>query len=152
MSPLFKKFGDKYAFTKSFGYACFQTVRTFWLMCFIRSFDCYAGVRTTLNVHLSIVRDFEWTRFWTEGLSKIGLQKTDYIIVGAGLLILFVSCFIKNKLSVKDEKGVGSVRGWLSGKSMPVRFFVYGVLLFGIILFGRYGFGYNSGDFIYTRF
>ncbi|MCL1866006.1 MAG: MBOAT family protein, partial [Oscillospiraceae bacterium] len=79
MSPLFKKFGDKYAFTKSFVYACFQTVRTFWLMCFIRSFDCYAGVRTTLNVHLSIVKDFEWTRFWTEGLSKIGLQKADYI-------------------------------------------------------------------------
>lgn len=87
----------------------------------------------------------------SEGVSKLGLENADYIIVGAGLFILFIACFIKNKLaqsSVPDR----SVREWLSNKPMTVRFTVYGILLFSVIVFGIYGFGYDAKGFIYGDF
>jgi hypothetical protein len=113
-------------------------------MCFIRSFDCYAGVITTVKVHFSIITDFQWGKFTSEGLSNLGLKTADYIVVGIGILILFTASFMKSK--------TGGIREWLSTKSMPVRWTVYGVLFFGIIVFGVYGFGYDSRGFIYTQF
>ncbi|MCL2071126.1 MAG: MBOAT family protein [Oscillospiraceae bacterium] len=152
--PLYRRFNNRFAFTKTAGYACFEVFRTFWLMCFIRSFDCYIGVRTTLSVHLSIITNFGWKKFTTEGLAGLGLTNADYAIVAAGVVALIAVSCIKTKLNkLKDTTDeVIGVRQWLSGKPLPFRFAVYGTLLFGIIIFGVYGFGYNAQQFIYTRF
>ncbi|MCL1789406.1 MAG: MBOAT family protein [Oscillospiraceae bacterium] len=145
LEPLYRRF-NKFAFTKSFPYICFQIFRTFWLMCFIRSYDCYASVRTTALIHLSVLTDFQLGKFLSEGVSELGLKTSDYIVTGGGILVLLVACFIKQKTKRQH------VRDWLSEKPMPLRFLVYGVLLFGVIIFGVYGFGFNARQFMYTQF
>ena len=147
LEPLYKKFNSKFAFTQTRGYACFEIFRTFWMMCFIRSYDCYEGVRTTFFAHISVFSDFRLGKFMADGLSGLGLDKYDYMVVAGGVFVLLISSFIKSKIGESV-----SVREWLSAKPMPLRFTVYGILLFGIIIFGVYGFGYDAGHFIYTRF
>ncbi|MCL1904423.1 MAG: MBOAT family protein [Oscillospiraceae bacterium] len=145
LEPLYLRF-NKFTFTKSFPYTCFRIFRTFWLMCFIRSYDCYAGVRTTVSVHLSIITDFQLGKLLSDGVSELGLNISDYIVVGCGLAVLITACFIKHKTKCEH------VRHWLSEKTMPLRFLVYGALLFGVIIFGVYGFGFDARGFLYTQF
>ncbi|MCL1882035.1 MAG: MBOAT family protein [Oscillospiraceae bacterium] len=147
LEPLYNRFNTKFPnLVASRFYTGFEIFRTFWLMNLIRSFDLYS-VRTTVGLHLSIFTDFSWGQFTTYGVSTLGLQMEDYIVIGAALLVLFISAYIKIKL-LND----GSVREWLALKPMPFRFTVYGVLLFGVIIFGVYGFGYDAQQFIYTQF
>lgn len=157
LEPLYQKW-NRFSFTKTSAYTCFRVFRTFWLMCFIRSYDCYNGVWRTFSVHLSVITDFGAKKFLSQGLSGLGLDIYDYVIVAAGIAVLLISVFIKTKLlkngkdDENNESGEIGIRHWLSGKPMPLRFAVYGILLFSVIVFGVYGFGYNEGSFIYTRF
>jgi D-alanyl-lipoteichoic acid acyltransferase DltB (MBOAT superfamily) len=142
--PLYKRFNGRFPrLVKSKLWLCLDIVRTFWLMNFIRAFDLYP-VQTTVGLQLSVFTDFSWEQFTTYGFSTLGLQTADYIVVISGIFALFVASYIKHKS--------GSVREWLAAKPMPVRFAVYGILLFGTLIFGAYGLGYDANQFIYTQF
>jgi hypothetical protein len=143
-TPLYKRFGGRFPkLTGSRGWACVQILRTFWLMNFIRAFDLYS-VRTTVGLQLSVFTDFRLNKFLSEGVSRLGLAAEYYYVVAAAIGVLFIASYIKYKK--------GSVRLWLAAKPMPIRFAVYGVLLFGTLIFGAYGTGYDANQFIYTRF
>jgi D-alanyl-lipoteichoic acid acyltransferase DltB (MBOAT superfamily) len=143
LEPLYKRFNNRFKFTQTRGYACFEVFRTFWLMCFIRAFDCYATVSETITVQLSVFVNFNWSKFVSEGVSNLGLDTADYIIVAAGIAVLIIASVIKSKSGVRE---------WLESKPLGVRFAVYGVLTFGILIFGVYGYGYDAQQFIYNRF
>jgi D-alanyl-lipoteichoic acid acyltransferase DltB (MBOAT superfamily) len=144
LEPLYKRFGDKFPrLTESRFWLCVRIFRTFWLMNFIRSFDLNS-VQTTLGLQLSVFTDFRLGQFLEKGVSNLGLSAGEYAVVGAAIAVLFIASYIKHKK--------GSVREWLQTKPMPLRFAVYGVLLFGVIIFGVYGIGYDGNAFIYQQF
>jgi D-alanyl-lipoteichoic acid acyltransferase DltB (MBOAT superfamily) len=157
LDPLYKRFGDALPrLTQSRFWMCVRICRTFWLMNFIRAFDLFS-VRTTLGLQLSVFTDFRWREFLTHGITStavdlhgnplfgnLGLTKADYMIVGAAICVLWIASYIRHKK--------GSVREWLAAQPMPLRFAVYGVLLFGVLIFGVYGIGYDATQFIYSQF
>jgi hypothetical protein len=102
------------------------------------------NVRTTLSLQWSVFTDFRWARFMEKGVSELGLAYSDYAVIGAAIGVLFVASYLKHK--------TGGVREWLSAKPMPMRFAVYGAVLFGILIFGAYGFGYDASQFLYSQF
>jgi len=76
-------------------------------------------------------------------LLKLGLSALDYIILGAGILVLIAVSLIQEKK--------GSVRELLWNKPV-LRYVLVIALLTVVLLMGSYGIGYNAGDFIYGNF
>ena len=146
LRPLYERFHNKVTgVNKSKVYGAFQIFRTFWLMNMIRSFDIYEGVRNTFRMMLSIVTDLNIGDFFARGLSPLGLPTEDYIAAGVALLVVFwVSWLGRGEVDFRDT--INKKYSW------PVRYIIYGVILFMVLVFGAFGFGYDPLQFIYFQF
>lgn len=142
-SPLYDKFHARFKLSRFFLFRLFQVVRTFWLMCFLRSLDCYDGVGNTIKAVGTIFTDWNVQELFQGGFLKLGLTTPDYII-----LLLAVGLL----LSVSLMQRSGSVREKLATKPAAIRYCTNFVLFLSIIVFGAYGVGYNAAQFIYSQF
>lgn len=140
LAPAYKRFHNRFTFANTAGYNAFQILRTFWLMCFIRSFDIYASVGATFAAYASVFTRFGAGQFAATGLSTLGLATADYIIAAAGVLAMIIAGAVKARFYT--EKPV----------PMPLRFAGYFFLFFAVLIFGRYGIGYDANQFIYNQF
>ena len=73
----------------------------------------------------------------------LGITQTDYIIVIAGVVIMFIVSIIARRKPARQ---------WIHEKPYIVRFILFVALLFATILFGQYGIGYDASAFIYNQF
>lgn len=143
-SPLYQKFHKKFPkLTASFGYKCFQVLRTFLLMCCLRIFDRYASCRQALQSFVHMFTKFNIHAFTKQEFIDMGLTQTDYIIVIAGVIIMFIVSLIARRQSARE---------WIHQKPYIVRFVLFVALLFATILLGQYGIGYDASAFIYNQF
>jgi hypothetical protein len=76
-------------------------------------------------------------------LLEIGLERSDYYVLLAGVIILIAFSLIQRR---------GSVREKLALEPEFLRYAVYIILFISIITFGAYGIGYDSNQFIYNQF
>ncbi len=143
LTPFYKWFNAKFGFTKAMPYQLFQVFRTFWLMCFIRTFDTYASVKTTFAMFGTLVTDFSLNKLMSEGVSKLGLDYKDYAVVLAGICLIYFISLLQKK---------GSPREMLRARPQVVRHVVFVSLFIVIIVFGIYGIGYEANQFIYNQF
>ena len=67
-----------------------------------------------------------------------------YIIIGIGVIILFV-------VGIIQEKGI-IIREKISKRNIVIRWILYYTILLVIAIFGIYGPGYAATDFIYGQF
>jgi D-alanyl-lipoteichoic acid acyltransferase DltB (MBOAT superfamily) len=137
LSPLYKRFHARFAFSETAAYGAFQIARTFCLMSFIRTFDIYAGVGTTLGACASVFTDFGWKDFAARGVSALGLSVSDYAVVACG-----VCAMIAASLWTRRAAPAG----------MPARVSLCFLLFLVTTVFGCYGVGYDAKQFIYNRF
>lgn len=144
LEPVYERFRKKFPnLVRTWGYQAFQVLRTFLLLCCLRLFDVYAGVRLTIRQFIHM-----FTRFWENPLTlqellDLGLTGADYIIVLFGVLLMFtVSMYGRN----------GSVREKLSRKPYLFRYAVFVLLFFAVLLLGKYGVGFDAQQFIYNQF
>lgn len=142
-TPLYHKFHNRFHVADKFWYRLFQVGRTFWLMSFIRTFDCYRDVSTTFRMYGTIVTKHNYLELFQGGLGNLGLTLADYIV-----LILCVTLILVVSLIQRS----GSVREKLAARPMWLRYTTYFVIFLAILLFGAYGVGYNSSQFIYSQF
>jgi len=142
-APLYEKFHKTCRVGHTFYYRLFQITRTFWLMSFLRTFDCYRNVGTTLKMYGSILTDFNALDVINGGFMGLGLNVSDYIV-----LILSIGTLITVSLIQRS----GSVREKLAAKPVLVRYTLYFILFFSILVFGAYGIGYDTSQFIYSQF
>lgn len=145
LSPFYQKFHVKFphmAQCKTF--VAFTIVRTFWLMCFIRAFDCYASVGITLQMYKSVFFHLSLEQFFSEGLSTLQIQPIRWI---SGIFGVSVMLFIGAITS--EEKNFTTFVG---EKSLIVKVSVVYFFLFSIFLLGAYGMGYDGAQFIYNQF
>lgn len=144
LTPFYEAFNKRFNFTKTKGYQFFMIVRTFVLMCFIRTFDCYNGVSAALKMFYSLFKSFNAAFFLETGLLGLGLDVKDYAVIIAGVAALITASVIKIKGS--------SVKELLWQKPVTVKYFTVFFLFFIILIFGVYGVGYDSRQFIYNQF
>ena len=131
--PLYKRFHARFAVGETAWYKGFAVVRTFLLMGFIRSFDIYGGVGATARAVGSIFTPWRWQSF------SLGGGRADWLAALAGVLLLAAS-------------GRERPRRWFFSLRPAGRLLLCLLLFGGILIFGVYGYGYDAGQFIYTRF
>lgn len=143
LEPLYRRFHQKFNVDGSLLYKVFQIVRTFLLMGFLRIYDCFDGVITTWRMVGSLLTTGNWNILWDGSLMQIGLSMTDYIILAAGILLMFI---------VSMSQRSGSVREKIHAKPYTVRFVIWTALFLAVLLTGAYGIGYDASNFIYNQF
>jgi D-alanyl-lipoteichoic acid acyltransferase DltB (MBOAT superfamily) len=141
--PLYAKFHDRFHVQHTFWYRLFQVGRTFWLMSFLRTFDCYRDVSTTFKMYGTIITKWNIVEFFRGGLMQLGLTMTDYLVLIFSVTLLLIVSLIGRS---------GSVRQKLSSKPMFLRYATYFALFLAILILGAYGVGYDSSQFIYSQF
>ena len=158
--PLYKKFKMRFPKIKgSVIYGIFETVRTFFLMGFLRMLDVYTNVGEYFSKLFGIFSNFIPDGFTFSSFGQLGLKTSDFIIVFAGCALIFAVSLINEILSKKgtslenmlSRTGEGSSsEGRLSASALvPI---AAAVLFAVVIIFGAYGRGFDIQDFIYTRF
>lgn len=118
-----------------------QAVRTFLLMGWIRSLDCYRNVPLTFRLWGTVFTDFNWGELFGGGFGRLGLDAKDWAVIALGILIIFSVSQISRREPLRDRLARHPV---LLCACLSV-----GVVV--ILLFGAYGIGYDAGDFIYMR-
>ncbi len=141
--PLYDRFHARFHVKHTFLYRLFEVVRTFWLMSFLRTFDCYRDVSTTLRMYGTIVTRRNLQELFQGGLLQLGLGLGDYLVSAVAVLILLMASLLGRS---------GSVREMLAQKPMVLRYASCFLLLISILIFGAYGVGYDANQFIYSQF
>ena len=141
--PLYAKFHEKLHVKHTFWYRLFEVIRTFWLMSFLRTFDCYRDVGTTFRMIGTIISKWNLTELFGRNLMQLGLSLPDY-------LIIFIAVSLMLAVSLMERSG--DVRQLLAEKSIPVRYTAVFALFTVILIFGAYGEGYDASQFIYSQF
>ena len=141
--PLYNRFHDRFHVGHTFWYRLFQVGRTFWLMSFLRTFDCYRNVGTTFRMYGTILTKWNATELFGGGIMELGLTMADYAVLILGVVLLLFVSLKSRALSFRDK---------LAARPLALRYAVYFMLLLAVLIFGAYGIGYDSNQFIYSRF
>lgn len=141
--PLYERFHNRFSVQHTGWYRLFQVIRTFWLMSFIRTLDLYPQVGTTFRLYASIFTEWNLPELFQGGLMQLGLTGADYAVLAAATgLVLYGSL----------QSRSGSLLVKLSSRPLMVRYAAYFMIFVVILIFGAYGIGYDSNQFIYSRF
>lgn len=141
--PLYEKFHERFNVKGKWGYEFFCMFRTFWLMSFLRSLDCYRDVPLTFKMIGTIFTNFSGGMLFDGTLLNLGISGYDYAVIFVGVLIcLAVSIFNEH----------GNIREYIASRSAVIRYAVPWVLFFVIVIFGAYGIGFDASQFIYNQF
>lgn len=124
------------------GWQIFQAVRTFLLMGWIRSLDCYRDVPLTFRLWGTVFFRFRLSGLLRGGLFELGLSPAEYLVLLAGILVVFAVSQIGKREPIWDR---------LARKPLLLYTFLAATVAV-VLLFGTYGIGYDAGDFIYTQF
>ena len=140
LMPVYRRFHARFPWTDGKAYAAFQVVRTFALMCVIRSLDVYPSVRAAFAAFASLFTGFGKSLAELPRLLELGLSPGDYVVAAAGVALMIAAGAVRARYFQKKE-----MSGTMCG--------VCGMLLFfAVLIFGRYGIGYDAAQFIYNRF
>ena len=128
----------------SFPYRLMQMLRTTVLVIIGELFFRANGLRAGLHMFRTMVTSLSFSGINAALLKTLGIDSADLIIVAVTLLIVFV-------VGLLHEKG-RSVRTWLAGKPVVLRWAVLYALILFIVVFGAYGNGYTPVDPMYAQF
>lgn len=142
-TPLYEKFHAKFHVRHTFWYRLFQVGRTFWLMSFIRAFDCYRNAGITFKLYGTIFTKWNISELWSGGLMKLGLTLSDYFVLMIGVTLMLMVSLVQRS---------GSVREKLAARPLTFQYVTYFVVFLAVLILGAYGVGYDSSQFIYSKF
>lgn len=144
LTPLYRRFHEKFHWKETSWYGAFEILRTFFLMNLIRSCDLFPRVGDYGGRLWSLFTVWNPEILWNGALMELGLTGLDYGILAAGTaLMLGVSL-------VQEKKG--SLRELLWQGNPFLRYLLTFLLLLAVLLMGRYGIGYQASSFIYNQF
>ena len=144
LAPCYVKFHNKFSWSNKRGYDYFQIIRMFVLMNLIRATDLFNDVGDYFRRVGSLFCKFDFYVLWDGTMLNLGLSVTDYIILGASVIIMFlVSFFSRDDVPFREK---------FQRVPVVLRYIMLFLLLAAVILFGSYGIGYDSSKFIYNQF
>ena len=77
-------------------------------------------------------------------LDKNGMDLKDFIIVGIGIIFVYI-------ISILKEKNV-NIKKWVFGQKIVIRWLIYYAIIFVVIILGAYGMNYIPVDPMYAGF
>ena len=125
-------------------YKLFQRFVTFVLVCFAWIFFRSANMTQANLIIGKIFTDFEPWSIYGGGLTSMGLDGANLVVLAVSLAIL---CFV----SIWEHRGVPVVKK-IEGMHIFARWPIYYGLLFAVLIFGIYGPGFAASQFIYFQF
>lgn len=143
LEPLYDKFHKHVHTDNSLLYKCFQVIRTVLLMSMLRTFDCYRDVPLTFKMYGTMFQIDKWNIFGNGALLGLGLSVIDYVILAAGVILLFSVSMLQRKEPVRDR---------IARMKYVPRFCIWFGLFLIVLLMGIYGIGYDATQFIYNQF
>ncbi len=144
LEPLYRRFHKRFPVAGTFGWRLVGVARTFFILCCLRTFDCYRDVPLTFRMLGSVVTSWNWGELFSPGrLLELGLTPADYGVVLLGILLM---------LGVSLWQRKGSVRGQIAKKTYGIRLAVWLLLFLMVLVWGSYGIGYEASQFIYNQF
>lgn len=143
LEPFYRWFHRKWKVGGTFGFKCFQIVRTVLLMSCLRMFDCYRDVPLTFKMFGTMFTAGNWNVLWNGSLLAVGLSAADYVVLLIGLAVMVTVSLLQRR---------GSVRERIAAKPQAVRFALWYGLFLLVLLWGAYGIGYDASQFIYNQF
>lgn len=121
-----------------------QTMKT-WTIIFVGELFFRAnGLKAGIKMFFSMFHEFSFTTLWDGTFLYLGLEKTDFIVVIAGCIVVAVVGMFKER-SGKTEINMQNLK-------LPVRWGICYSLIFAVIIFGAYGEGYIPVELIYAGF
>lgn len=129
---------------ESFPYRLLQMLRTTVLVIIGELFFRANGLRAGMQMFRTMITSLSFSGINAALLKALGINSADLIIVAVTLLIVFV-------VGLLHEKG-RSVRTWLAGKPVVLRWAVLYALILFIVIFGAYGNGYTPVAPMYAQF
>ena len=141
LAPAYKWFHNKFSIGNKKGYKAFQIVRTFILMCAVRTLDVYRNVGTTFRMYKSIFTDFSLNTETINKLLNIGLSNYDYLVLIFSIIAMIIGGYLINNKKIE----ITIIPRFL-------RYIAYGSLVLIVIVIGMYGFGFDANQFIYNQF
>lgn len=102
------------------------------------------GLRAGTAMFFSMFRGFRLSALWDGTFLEMGLDKGDYLVISAGILLVAGVGIIKERNLLKGKT--------LQDMPTPFRWAAYYGLILSVLLFGAYGIGYQQVDFIYAGF
>lgn len=126
------------------GYRLFQILRTVLLVNLGMLIFRADGLMAAFHMFCSIFSGFSTASFTDGSLLKLGIDMKDYMVLGAGSLILFA-------VGLLQEKGL-PLRQKIGELPLVIRWPVYLTAIFAVIIFGAYGTGYDPVALIYAKF
>ena len=137
--------GKKFFHVKenSNGWRLFQRIRTFLLFAFGRMITVLGSWKSVLTVFHQMLRRWNPWILFDGSLYSLGVSRPGVILMVLTIFLLF---------AVEHYQQKGSVREWIAGRNIVLRWAIYYVAIFSVLIFGIYGMGYNAADFAYGRF
>ena len=105
--------------------------------------DYYRNIAEAFCMFFSMFRGGNYAAVFTKGMWSIGLSVADYIVLFAGVVIMFVVSLLERRCPVREQ---------LAQKNYIIRYTVFLVIFLLIAVLGIYGTGYESSQFIYNQF
>ena len=102
------------------------------------------GLKAGMTMFFSIFKDFRLDTLWDGTFLGFGLDKGDYMVIFAGILLVSAAGIIKER-NLLNGKGLQDMK-------TPFRWAVYYGLILSVLIFGAYGIGYQQVDLIYAGF
>ena len=143
LEPLYHKVNDKVGYRNIKGYKVFEILRTTLLVFAINMLDYYIDIGTAFKMFGSMFTTANYGYVFTKGIFELGITASDYIVIIAGVLIIYVVSLLDVKKNVRQR---------LVDRPYAVRAAAYIILFLLIVVFGTYGIGYESSQFIYNQF
>ena len=143
LKPLYEKADNRLGYRKLKYYKVFEIIRTTAIVCCLQMLDYYRDIAEAFRMFFSMFTSVNYAAVFTKGMWSIGLSAADYIVIFAGVVIMFAVSLLERKCPVRDR---------LAKKNYIIRYTVFLVIFLLIAVFGIYGTGYESSQFIYNQF
>ncbi len=144
LSPLSKRIDQKLGINRdTFGYRCYQMIRTYLIFSFTMIFFRAPSVREAFNIIKNMFVFNPWILLDNYSLYLPGLDLLDFRILFIAIIVLFIIDYLKQKCDVIEE---------IFKQNIIFRYIVIYILIFSVIIFGMYGPGFDATTFIYRQF
>lgn len=130
--------------TDCFSWRFFQMLRTFILCSLGRLFSRAASCTIAIKMFAGSFKDFNPWIFFDGTIFHLGLDLSDFVILGIMIVILIV-------VGSMQERGI-RIRKTIQEQNLYFRWILYFGAIAFLVIYGIYGPGYSATEFIYKQF
>ncbi|MBQ8279967.1 MAG: MBOAT family protein [Roseburia sp.] len=131
--------------TDVFSYRLLQILATYFITTIAWIFFRADNVSIAFTYIAQMFTNFDFAVLFNGSLFKLGLVRNDMAVLCIGVVILFITDYLRSAKGVRIEK-------YLATQNLWFKWVVVLVFLFSTILFGEYGVNYDAAEFIYFQF